>query len=120
MVLIKVQPLIDKADVILSLCQTLLDDAPLNADQRIDIEAILISSKAFKVDIEGKEDTLSNDDALAKKRVRHQLRNHINIIVGFSHLMLKELPDNLLLDMASIRQIYDLGGALQTQVDLIQ
>ncbi|MGB7337369.1 MAG: hypothetical protein WBC91_00640 [Phototrophicaceae bacterium] len=120
MALIVAQPIIDKSDHILQICQKLLKKAPLNSDQRVDIETIQEATRLFKAYVRIEVDRLSDEDDSAKKRVRHQLRNHVNIIVGFSQLMIKELPDNLLLEMASIRQIYKLGESLHVEVDLIQ
>ena len=99
----------------------LLDKAPLTEEQREDIVAIRTASEEF-VEYASEQISLFSDeiDKETKKEIRHQLRNYLNVIVGFSRMMVKELPDNLLMDMVTVRKIHDIGEMLMVQVDAIQ
>ena len=99
----------------------LLDKAPLTDDQREDIVAIHTASQEFVDYASSQLSSLTVDsDIDTRKRIRHQLRNYINIIIGFSSLIVKDLPDNLLMDMVTVRKIHDTGEMLRIQVDAIQ
>lgn len=113
--------LIEMAEAVCRWSLKLLEKAPLTADQREDMLAINDASREFMKYATSELAVISDEGNIdAKKRVRHQLRNYLNIIVGFSRLMVKELPDNLLLDMITIRKIHDTGETLLQQVDTIQ
>ena len=99
----------------------LLDKAPLTEDQREDIVAIHIASQGFVEYASAQISLITTEvDKDTKKRIRHQLRNYLNVIIGFSRLIVKELPDNLLMDMVTVRKIHDTGEMLMVQVDAIQ
>ncbi len=100
---------------------SLLDKAPLTEDQREDIVAIHLASQEFVAYASAQIPIITTDvDNDTKKRIRHQLRNYLNVIVGFSRMMVKELPDNLLMDMVTVRKIHDTGEMLMVRVDAIQ
>jgi hypothetical protein len=46
--------------------------------------------------------------------------NHLNIIVGFTGLIVRELPDNLLLHMGTIRKIHAAGENLIRRVNALR
>lgn len=99
----------------------ILKKGHLSALQREDLSAINEAIGKFIVAAQASHTIIiSSHDTEEKKRVRHDLRNHLNIVVGFSSLIIKELPDNLLLYMISIRQIYQTGEDLIICVDNIQ
>lgn len=113
--------LIHAADSLCEWSNILLEEAPLTAQQREDITAINNAAKSFIKHAKNEQQTLSQSaDAEAKKAVRHQLRNHLNIVVGFSQLLLAELPDNLLMHMVILRDIHQTGKDLLTHVDAIE
>lgn len=112
--------LIETAQTIQKQSSKILKRAYLTELQRQDLQAITIATTAFLDDTLANLNIIQSDDVEAKRHVRHQLRNHLNIIVGFSQIILKELPDNLLLHMAILRQIHQAGRDLITRVDSIQ
>jgi|GEM_PF-3975659 len=113
--------LIELAEAVSAWSDKLLAKAPLTDDQRQDIVAINDASREFLTYATREMSAITDEaDLSTKQRVRHQLRNYLNIIVGFSRLMVKELPDNLLMDMITIRKIHDTGEMLMAQVDTIQ
>lgn len=114
--------LIELAEAVSSWSDKLLAKAPLTENQREDIVAIKNASREFTeyATQEMPAITGAEGDMDTKQRVRHQLRNYLNVIIGFSRLIVKELPDNLLMDMIIIRKIHDTGEMLQVQVDSIQ
>lgn len=112
--------LIELAESVHSWSKKLLDKAPLTDDQREDIDAIHTASREFVSYASSQMKTMTLDvDSETKQKVRHQLRNHLNVIVGFSRLIVKDLPDNLLMDMVTVRKIHDTGEMLMVQVDAI-
>lgn len=113
--------IIELAEAIGDWSKKLLDKAPLTDDQREDIDAINQASLDFINYASSQIKTMPLDvDSETKQKVRHQLRNHLNIIIGFSRLIVKDLPDNLLMDMVTVRKIHDTGEMLMVQVDSIQ
>ncbi|MEM9953982.1 MAG: hypothetical protein AAF846_20400 [Chloroflexota bacterium] len=115
------EALVEDAQQIIQWCQTLLDTSRLTETQRQDMTAIRHSAMEFLQYATNEVQMMTDDTPLSKKQeVRHQLRNYLNIVVGFSRLMVRDLPDNLLMDMATVRQIHDTGEHLRTQVDQIQ
>lgn len=99
----------------------LLKDAPLTETQREDFVAINTSARRFLEYAQEKIDLIRNGTSPEEaQRIRHDLRNHLNIINGFSRLFVKQLPDNLLLHMMQIRQIHATSQKLIEQVDNIR
>lgn len=99
----------------------LMDDAPLSPTQQADVQAILNSSQRFHTFAQMEMVTIlnsQNDEEL--QRVRHQLRNYLNIVVGFSSLLVRELPDNLLMHMVTLRNIHQAGESLMHYVNDIR
>lgn len=113
--------IIQAAEIINQTSQKILKKSRLTTSQHEDISAIHQAISKFILEAQkSKAIIISQDDLEMKKHVRHQLRNHLNIVVGFSSLIIKELPDNLLLHMISIRQICETGETLIDRVDNIQ
>lgn len=113
--------LVASAQFISEICETLLNKAPLTNLQRDDIEAINNAAKQFLSYAQAHvEPILTSEDAEELQSIRHRLRNHLNIIVGFSRLLVRELPDNLLLHMLLVRQIHETGEMLIVRVNDIR
>src|SRR5688572_103943 len=113
--------LLDSAQSIVEICETLRRKAPLTSLQREDIDAINLAAKQFLSYAQANvEPILTSDDAAELQDIRHRLRNHLNIIVGFSRLLVRELPDNLLLHMLLVRKIHETGEMLIVRVDDIR
>ncbi|GAB5494818.1 MAG: hypothetical protein Phog2KO_50330 [Phototrophicaceae bacterium] len=113
--------IIETAEIISQATQKILKRTSLTALQHQDMIAINTAINQFIDEAQKAKDIIiAPDEVEAKKHIRHDLRNHLNIIVGFSSLLVKELPDNLLLHMASIRQIYQSGNILIDYVDSIK
>lgn len=113
--------LVASAQHISEICETLLKKAPLTNLQREDIQAINNAARQFFDYAQAHvEPILSSEDAEELQSIRHRLRNHLNIIVGFSRLLVRELPDNLLLHMLLVRQIHETGEMLIVRVDDIR
>lgn len=113
--------IIQTAEIINQTSQKILKKSRLTTSQHEDISAIHQAIGKFIREAQAsKAIIISPDDLEMKKHIRHQLRNHLNIVVGFSSLIIKELPDNLLLHMISIRKICETGETLIERVDSIQ
>lgn len=113
--------LVASAQSISEICETLLKKAPLTSLQHDDIDAINAAAKQFLAYAQANcEPILSSEDAAELQFIRHRLRNHLNIIVGFSRLLVRELPDNLLLHMLLVRKIHETGEMLIVRVDDIR
>ncbi len=101
-------------------CQRVLREAQLTTLQRSDFETILDAAHKFqqaaKIGLEQIAAGCSSEDT---RLIRHQLRNHLNIISGFTRLIVRDLPDNLLLHMAMIRQILATSETLLHRVNAI-
>jgi signal transduction histidine kinase len=101
--------------------ETLLKKAPLTNIQRSDIDAINAAARQFIAYAQANlQSIMSSEDTAELQSIRHRLRNHLNIIVGFSRLLVRELPDNLLLHMLLLRQIHETGEMLIVRVDDIR
>ena len=113
--------IIQTAEIISNTNKKILKSSHLSALQREDFSAISRAIYKFIDEAQkSKHIIIAPDEIEAKRDVRHNLRNHLNIVVGFSSLIIKELPDNLLFNMASIHQICALGKTLIERVDSIQ
>lgn len=113
--------LLSAADDLIGWSGQLLQKAPLNATQRSDLRAINQAAKEFSSSVQTRLPQISPDahpDEL--QRVRHDLLNNLNIVVGFSQILVREMPDNLLLHMLTIRQIFTRGKDLMEQVRTIR
>lgn len=99
----------------------ILKDKSLTEPQRDDFEAICTAANQFIEYAHSKVEIIrSVANIEEKQRVRHDLRNHLNIINGFSRLFVKQLPDNLILHMMHIRNIHETSQKLIEQVDDIR
>lgn len=105
--------MIQAVEAISTWVDQLLSDAPLTALQRDDLTAVRTAAERFKKQLDDELDIIifSKDEA-ELQRVRHDLRNHLNIIVGFTRIIVRELPDNLLLHLVTVRNINNLGKTL--------
>jgi hypothetical protein len=113
--------LVASAQSIVQICDTLILKAPLTSLQAKDIEAINQAAKQFlSYTQDHVQPIITSDDAAELQDIRHRLRNHLNIIVGFSKLLVRELPDNLLLHMLLVRKIHETGEMLIVRVDDIR
>lgn len=100
--------------------QTLLARAPLTARQHEDLTMIQQGITQFLAQIDRDNALIFEQaDTEAKRQVRHSLRNHINLVIGFSGVLIKELPDNLLRHMVAIRQINQQARELLAFVNAI-
>lgn len=111
--------LCDKVQTITENATTVLHQAPLTDAQREDLEAVRKASQDFNITLLQTLPQLdsSNDDPELLSKTRHQLRNSLNVIVGLTRIMIRELPDNLLLQMATVRTMHQNGQELMTEVD---
>lgn len=101
----------------------ILKEAFLSAQQRKDLEMILEAIKQFS-DFAHDETVIIDNFAEAVpselQRVRHKLLNHLNIIVGFTALIIRDLPDNLLLQMMTIRKINETAETLIKEIKALR
>ena len=100
-----------------------LKDAPLSKQQRMDIEIVLQAVQQFQTFLHAElpiVDNFPDADSAELQRVRHQLLNHLNIIVGFTRIIVRDLPDNLLMHMATIRKINETGQGLIERVNAMR
>ena len=101
----------------------ILKDAPLSKQQHTDIEVVLQATQQFQTFLRAElqiVDNFADADRAELQRVRHQLLNHLNIIVGFTRIIVRDLPDNLLMHMALIRKINETGHGLIERVNALR
>jgi nitrogen-specific signal transduction histidine kinase len=112
---------LNAAQLIETQTTSLLDQAPLTVQQREDLSFVREAVQQFQR-ITRSESEIIHDAPSAEEaqRVRHDLRNQLNIIAGFTRLLVKQLPDNLLLHMMAIRQIHETAQTLLERVDRIE
>jgi signal transduction histidine kinase len=109
---------INAAGNIVQWSDDLLQSAPLTADQRDDLQHVQRAAHLFYRQASSQYQTvLASDDTDAIRTLRHQLRNHLNIVVGFTRIILREMPDNLLLHLLTIRKIHQTGRTLLERVN---
>ena len=109
---------INAAGNIVQWSEDLLESAPLTADQRDDLQHVERAARLFyRQASEHYYSVLDSGDEAAIQTLRHDLRNHLNIVVGFTQVMLREMPDNLLLHLLTIRKIHQTGKALLKRVN---
>ena len=92
-----------------------LKEARLSAQQRTDLEAVRDATQRLQTYASTEcqiIDNYADADPEDVQRVRHQLLNHLNIVVGFTRILMRELPDNLLMQMVTIRNINETGQSL--------
>ncbi len=110
--------LCDKAHTITEDAAAVLNQAPLTDAQREDLEAVRKASQDFHRTLLLAAPHLDGSDELELlSTTRHQLRNYLNVVVGLTRIMIRELPDNLLLQMATVRTMHQNGQELMTEVD---
>ncbi len=110
--------IVNAAGNIVQWSDDLLQNAPLTDDQRDDLQHVERAARLFQQQTSDRYHTvLDSDDTDAIRMLRHQLRNHLNIVVGFTQVMLREMPDNLLLHLLTIRKIHQTGRALLKRVN---
>lgn len=109
---------IERADHIINWSDDLLQAAPLTTDQREDLEQVQQAAQHFRQETHTKyATTMQAGDPQAVQRLRHQLRNRLNIVVGFTGVWLQRLPDNLLLHLLTVRKIHETGMTLLDEVN---
>lgn len=112
--------MLDQAEVIIQCSQQVLSHAPLTDAQRTDFEVIHDAARKLLSETErGLAAIAAGCSSEECRLIRHQLRNHLNIISGFTRLIVRALPDNLLLHMITIRKILQATEVLQTQINAI-
>lgn len=108
------------ADDLVKFSRQILKEASLTRSQRDDFEAIQDSAAKFQEDIHKALQELENNCSADEWRThRHQLRNHLNIVSGFAGLLIRDLPDNLLLYMILVRKILATSEMLQSTINAI-
>jgi len=113
--------LISGAQSVIDWSAKVLKDSNLTKTQREDLEAIKTSATRFLEYANDKMDIIRNGASPEElQRVRHDLKNHLNIINGFSRIFVKDLPDNLLLHMKQIRNINATSQELIDEVEGIR
>lgn len=75
----------------------------LNVDQQDDIEAMIAGVQQFKTQVQDFPD-FSTQTPQQLKVLRHDLRNHLNLIGGFAFVFLKGLSGDLPADKVAIAQ----------------
>lgn len=114
-------PIIEVAETIIRLSGDVLQKAPLTDEQRADMQEVQQAATRFRELALAESDLIrERDDAAALQRVRHDLRNHVNIIVGYTRIIVRDLPDNLLLHLAIVRDIHETAARLLACVDAIR
>ncbi|MCI0711135.1 MAG: hypothetical protein L0154_13340 [Chloroflexi bacterium] len=111
--------LLEAAQSIAQWTAAVLQDAPLTKMQRTDFEAVQEYAQHFHRYASAELSIIQNfsqADPAEVQRVRHQLLNYLNIIVGFTQLVARDLPDNLLLYMVTVRHIQEAGEYLKQTV----
>jgi len=110
--------LLQAADDLVAWSKELLQEAPLTENQRTDLQAVSDAAQNFRTLANQKIETIKHSTDEAELQIlRHELRNHLNIIVGFSRIILRDLPDNLLLHLITVRDIQGTGRALLNHVN---
>ncbi|MCA9914507.1 MAG: hypothetical protein KC496_14235 [Anaerolineae bacterium] len=112
--------LCDKAKTITEGASLVLNQAPLTDAQREDMEAVRKASQEFHRTLLALPPLDQTRDPELLSHTRHQLRNYLNIVVGMTRIMIRELPDNLLLQMATVRTMHQNGQELMTEVDQLR
>lgn len=112
---------IERADHIINWSDDLLQAAPLTTDQREDLQQVQRAARHFRQETASNYTvTMQTGDPQAVQRLRHQLRNRLNIVVGFTGVWLQRLPDNLLLHLLTVRKIHETGETLLADINAIQ
>lgn len=104
-------------------CLQLQTKAILTTEQRGDLDAIAEAVDKLALHVDLHLTTLQPHaaaDAQELQRIRHELRNHLNIVIGFTRFWLRELPDNLLLHMETIRKMNATSLDLLEQINAIR
>jgi len=112
---------LNDADKLVQWSNQILRNAPLTDIQKEDMQAIYDAAYRFQTFAHSELQIIYTSNAAPElQRVRHQLRNYLNVIIGFSRLLTRELADNLLMDMITIRKIHHTGEALMAQIEAIR
>lgn len=113
--------ILQPAHDIIQWSHTLLKTAPLDSSQREDMQAVHNAARRFSAYAQSQIEIIRyGQDSVDLQRIRHCLRNHLNVIIGFTYLWIRILPDNLLLHMQLIRRIHTTGTDLMTQIEAIR
>jgi hypothetical protein len=112
--------LVGDVQSVIDWAKKILEDDSLTQTQHDDLYAIYTSANRFMEYTYSNAAIINSANPKEKQRIRHDLRNHLNIMKGFSRLFVKQLPDNLLIHMKSIRKIYATSQKLIEQVDEIR
>lgn len=115
------QSLCEKAQAITQSANEVLHQAPLTPPQREDLEAVRKASQDFHRTVLLALPGLSQEhDEELLSQTRHQLRNSLNVVVGLTRILIRDLPDNLLLQMGTVRTMHKNGQELMTEVDQLR
>jgi len=115
------QGLCEKAQRISQNAASVLRLASLTPAQREDLEAVQKASEDFYTTLNNalpEFDQGDNTELLSQ--TRHHLRNCLNVVVGLTRILIRDLPDNLLLQMATVRTMHQNGQELMTEVDQLR
>ncbi|MCU0514909.1 MAG: hypothetical protein MUE40_20325 [Anaerolineae bacterium] len=112
------------AEALVRYCQALFNERNprLNAAQQTDLVTLYEAAVRFQKKSSNAMFRLSqNADEAILQRMRHDLKNELNIIIGFSRLMLREIRSPLTpLQYATMSTIYQAGMDLVTLVDTLR
>jgi signal transduction histidine kinase len=112
---------IHAAQDVVQWCDDLLTSAPLTASQRDDLQHVRQAARLFYEQAQNRyRHVVQSGDDEAIQTLRHRLRNHLNIVVGFTQVLLREMPDNLLLHLLTIRKIHQTGQTLLLHVNRME
>jgi signal transduction histidine kinase len=112
---------IHAAQNVVQWCDDVLNNAPLTVAQRDDLQHVRRAARLFYEQAQTRySHVLQSGDDEAIQALRHRLRNHLNIVVGFTQVLLREMPDNLLLHLLTIRKIHQTGQTLLMHVNRME
>jgi hypothetical protein len=91
----------------------------LPATHRDDLNTIHQAALRFQTMIDNQTALPADEDAL--KQVRHDLKNVLNLVVGYSQLLIREKRSPLSpLQYATVLSVYHTGKTLLTEVDALR
>lgn len=118
---LKQAQLITHIESILQLNKKLLSDAPLTPQQRADLNEVHKAAERFCEIINSQaQRSYQHWEPDELQHVRHDLRNHSNVMLGYTRIIVRDLPDNLLLHMQYVRKIHETAALMLGQVEQIR
>jgi hypothetical protein len=123
MITIKYQEIHENAVYLVNYCNALFNESNprLSPSHRNDLETIQSAARKFQRMVDDNRQILLSNENGILQQIRHDLKNTLNLVIGFTSLLLRESQSPLTpLQYATVQSIFNTGKTLLIAVEKLR